>query len=236
MTPLQLMIKIIEVFENLETPDPNYAQLYRRFRYPENVKPWSTLAERCPPPCRLLDLGCGTGYISIPLLRLGYDVVGVDANPEMLDIAKEVWPSFETINARIEDLDLGDKFDGVIISSPILNFCSETARSQILDKAVEHLKPGGWLGMELFNPAWLRKAESIDSFSQKITCELVDADDLIWYGQIEYYFEDVRYIQRLTIQGIEEDWLKSYLQRWNMNRTEKFVHNRLQYVYVATLG
>ncbi|WP_102345525.1 class I SAM-dependent DNA methyltransferase [Bacillus sp. Marseille-P3661] len=38
---------------------------------------------------RLLDLGCGTGTISIPLALQGYEVTGVDLSDEMLTIAQE---------------------------------------------------------------------------------------------------------------------------------------------------
>lgn len=230
------MVTVIEVFENLENPDPNYAQMYQRFGYPDKVEPWETLAAKSPQPCRLLDLGCGTGYISIPLVRLGYQVVGVDADPQMLKIAKEVCPNFETVNCQIKDLNLKEKFDGVLISSPLLNICSENDRNKILEKAAAHLKPGGWLGMELFNPAWLKKGESFHSSIQKISCHLVDTDNLIWYGEIRYCFKDVHYLQRLTIRGFEEKWLKDYLKQWNLHLSEKFPINRLQNVYVSILS
>lgn len=35
----------------------------------------------------LLDLACGTGSLSVLLSQKGYDVIGTDASPEMLDIA-----------------------------------------------------------------------------------------------------------------------------------------------------
>ena len=35
----------------------------------------------------LLDLACGTGSLSLLFAKMGYDVIGVDASPEMLDIA-----------------------------------------------------------------------------------------------------------------------------------------------------
>lgn len=36
---------------------------------------------------RLLDLGCGTGTLTVNLLQAGYDPVGIDLSPEMLAIA-----------------------------------------------------------------------------------------------------------------------------------------------------
>ena len=37
----------------------------------------------------ILDLGCGTGKMTLELSRRGYDMTGVDYSPEMLDIARE---------------------------------------------------------------------------------------------------------------------------------------------------
>ena len=50
--------------------------------------------EACVRECRekpslVLDLGCGTGSMTLELARRGYDMTGVDISPEMLDIARE---------------------------------------------------------------------------------------------------------------------------------------------------
>ena len=37
----------------------------------------------------LLDLGCGTGKMTLELARRGYDMTGVDISPEMLNVARE---------------------------------------------------------------------------------------------------------------------------------------------------
>ena len=38
----------------------------------------------------VLDLGCGTGKMTLELARRGYDMTGIDYSPEMLDIARSV--------------------------------------------------------------------------------------------------------------------------------------------------
>src|ERR1700759_5360660 len=40
-----------------------------------------------PPPARVLDCGCGTGWLSYFLARRGYDVVGTDVSPDAIAIA-----------------------------------------------------------------------------------------------------------------------------------------------------
>ena len=39
-------------------------------------------------PQRILDLGCGTGNLTIPLAKRGYGVTGVDISPEMIKVAQ----------------------------------------------------------------------------------------------------------------------------------------------------
>jgi SAM-dependent methyltransferase len=42
-----------------------------------------------PPPRRTLDLGCGEGRVGAELVARGYDVVGVDRSPRMVELAAE---------------------------------------------------------------------------------------------------------------------------------------------------
>lgn len=41
-----------------------------------------------PPPGPVADLGCGTGAHGLALARRGYDVVGVDGSPRMVEVAR----------------------------------------------------------------------------------------------------------------------------------------------------
>ncbi|SDJ92139.1 class I SAM-dependent methyltransferase [Natronorubrum texcoconense] len=47
------------------------------------LRPWTG-----DPPQQILDVGCGTGVISLLLAELGHDVTGVDFAPEMLEQAR----------------------------------------------------------------------------------------------------------------------------------------------------
>jgi SAM-dependent methyltransferase len=49
-----------------------------------------TLSERgLPPGTSVLDAGCGTGRHAAELVRLGYDVTGIDLSPELIAVAAE---------------------------------------------------------------------------------------------------------------------------------------------------
>lgn len=60
-------------------------------RDPRVRQAWVTLlkASLPVPPLTILDIGCGTGSLSILLSELGYAVTGADFSPEMIKLAEE---------------------------------------------------------------------------------------------------------------------------------------------------
>ena len=53
---------------------------------------------------RLLDAGCGTAQVSLPLIKSGYSVVGVDASAAMLEIARRKLAPGDAAELRVGDV------------------------------------------------------------------------------------------------------------------------------------
>lgn len=105
----------------------------------------------------ILELCCGTGRLTIPIAKDGYDISGVDYTPSMLEQAKakasEAGLEIEFVEADIRALDLRKKYDFIFIP---FNSIHHLYRNEDLFKAFQvvrkHLKPGGLFLLDCFNP------------------------------------------------------------------------------------
>lgn len=93
----------------------------------------------------VLDAGCGTGRVAIELARRGHDTVGVDLDPTMLAAARAKAPELVWIEADLVDLDLGRRFDAVVLAGNVCIFLSPGTEAAAVARAAAHLVPGGLL-------------------------------------------------------------------------------------------
>jgi 2-polyprenyl-6-hydroxyphenyl methylase/3-demethylubiquinone-9 3-methyltransferase len=95
-------------------------------------------------PLRILDLGCGNGYVSAELARLGHDVLGVDVSPDGIEIARRAYPAarFEVCSVYDERLATlaGGPLDCVIALEVIEHLYYPRS---LLSQAHALLRPGG---------------------------------------------------------------------------------------------
>ena len=95
----------------------------------------------------ILELGCGTGRLTRPLAAIGYDVLGVDLDPDMLGWSA---PGVELVQADMRSFDLSRDFPLVIVPYNTLQLLTTAADQQACFAAVRrHLRPGGELGLEV---------------------------------------------------------------------------------------
>ena len=95
----------------------------------------------------VLDAGCGTGRVGIELARRGVRVTGVDADGEMLAVARAKAPDIDWYEADLSDPDgLPDgSFDIVLLAGNVMIFLDPGTEDQVLTNLVGRLAPGGLL-------------------------------------------------------------------------------------------
>ena len=106
---------------------------------------------------RILELCCGTGRLTLPIAKEGYDISGVDFTASMLEQAKvkatKEGLEIEFIEADIRTLELSEKYDLIFIP---FNSIHHLYHNEDLFKAFntvkKHLKEGGIFMFDCFNP------------------------------------------------------------------------------------
>lgn len=100
---------------------------------------------------RLLDVGCGTGKSFVPMLPRGWEIVGCDISPSMLEIARE--KAGEAVRLEVADvlaLPRFGEFDVVWALDDMLNYLlSAEELLQALTRMRENLAPSGLLLFDL---------------------------------------------------------------------------------------
>jgi SAM-dependent methyltransferase len=109
----------------------------------------------------VLEVGCGTGRILLPIARSGHSMDGLDSSPQMLDRCRaKLAEEPDAVRHRVtlhqgdaRDFDLGRQFDLVIAPFRVVQHLT-TIEHQLafLDSVARHLAPGGRLAFDVFNP------------------------------------------------------------------------------------
>lgn len=102
----------------------------------------------------ILDLGCGTGLLTIDLAKIGYQMIGVEPSRLMLEVARK---NSEGLDIRWIQGDASSldefKADLAIMTGHVAQFHLEQEKwDNALKSIYRALKPGGYLAFESRNP------------------------------------------------------------------------------------
>ena len=95
---------------------------------------------------RILDLGCGTGYLTSIIAASGATVVGIDNSIEMVAKAKTEYPQLEFQVQTATDFHFDEQFDA-IFSNAVLHWIGE--KEKAVECMYQNLRKSGRLVLEM---------------------------------------------------------------------------------------
>ncbi|BAX62834.1 class I SAM-dependent methyltransferase [Burkholderia stabilis] len=165
---------------------------------------------------RILDIGCGDGYLTEKIAAMGAMMTGVDYSPELVAVARE-----RGIDARVgngEEIEFSREFDGVF-SNAAMHWMR---RADAVVRGVENaLRPGGRFVGEFAgarNAYYIRQA-----IHEALTRRGFDAEEIDpWYLPEEKEYREVLEGGGLVVSHIElfdrpvmidypvRDWIRTF--------------------------
>jgi SAM-dependent methyltransferase len=181
----------------------------------------------------ILELGCGTGRVLLPIARAGGTITGIDSSSEMIvQLCAKVADEPDDVRARVtvkqasaRHYDLKQQFGLIIAPFRVFqHMLTVDDQLAMLETVAHHLAPGGRFIFDVFNPKWTlmatdRSAETEDTPE----FELPDGRRMRrtarirgvrWLDQVN----DVELIYYVTPKGgsVPERYVQSFGMRWYM--------------------
>ncbi|NQX11067.1 class I SAM-dependent methyltransferase [Microbacteriaceae bacterium VKM Ac-2855] len=120
----------------------------------------------------ILELACGGGRITIPLLSLGRAVVGVDLSSTMVEILRtrvadlpptRIHPGTRFVVGDMTDFALPERFGAIVLAATSVALLDAAGRRALLDGARRHLSDDGRFFITASSPGHLYRPGSQSS-------------------------------------------------------------------------
>lgn len=150
----------------------------------------------------ILELGCGTGRVTLPLAREGFDITGIDLAPSMLERAREKAAAedvaVEWVEGDIRSFDIGRRFDLIFLpGNTVCHLLDRESLEHCLACIRAHLTPTGHFVVTVFVPD---PSKLLDASTQREP--YAEYDDPDGRGRVvvtcDYRYERDTQVKRIT--------------------------------------
>ncbi|MEU9704423.1 class I SAM-dependent methyltransferase [Streptomyces sp. NPDC047981] len=193
------------------TPDGCAVEVYRRLGV--GTEP-DVIASAVPAGTSLLELGCGAGRVTGPLVERGFAVTAVDESEEMLEAVRERVPGAETVRSPIESLALERRFDVVMLASYLVHTAEHRERQALLETCRDHVRDDGCVLIQREGENWHLDVPRERRDPSGCTVRILSADpvgDGVNSVVAEYVFPDLRWTQTFRSRPLSKEDFERHL-------------------------
>ncbi len=173
------------------------APVYDRLNDEIDYEAWACFAEHCMDlfckerPSLVLDLACGTGSMTIAMAKRGYEMIGIDASPDMLavayDRATDAGQHILFLEQDMRSFELYGTVGAVLCCLDSLNYLTGDGElAQCFSLVHNYLDPGGLFFFDVNTP---HKFQTVYGDCAYV---LEDQDGEIFCGWQNHYEEETR--------------------------------------------
>ncbi|MEU9063428.1 class I SAM-dependent methyltransferase [Streptomyces sp. NPDC048430] len=192
------------------TPDGCAVELYARMSAGSEPE---VIASALSPGASVLELGCGAGRVTHPLVALGFDVTAVDESAQMLERVHGA----RTVRSPIETLDLGEeRFDAVVLGSFLVHTSDHRVREGLLGTCRRYVKDDGVVLIQREGADYHSDVpREREDRAAGCTIRILSSDpvgDGVDEVRVEYVFEDARWTQTFRSRELSVERFEAYLE------------------------
>jgi SAM-dependent methyltransferase len=176
------------------TPDGCAVELYERIPLGNEV---DVVQGAVRAGARILELGCGVGRMTGPLVQRGFEVTAVDESPEMLERVATI--GVRTVHSPIELLDLDERFDVVLLASFLVHAADPSVQRGLLSTCRKHVADDGCVLIQRQSGDWReripREAQLGDGRVRIVSAVPVSDSGEVLSVHVDYQFPDAHWTQ-----------------------------------------
>lgn len=158
----------------------------------------------------VLEIGCGTGRVTIPLAQQNINITGLDLMPGMLDRAKAKAGDLPInwVCADMCDFDLGQQFDLIFTYGAVFQHLHTRLQQEaMLARVHQHLAPGGRFILDI-------------GFRQPKTIKNV-LEEQDWYTYTDPAGREIQVRGTDEFDLLKQVWLQTYTRYWQEDGQQK---------------